>query len=93
MPLQAVRHSTPQDDPRRIIGLHVMNVSRGGVGAISQEFLPVSEPLTLFFPPLGPGRGRDAPAQVVHCQDRGDHFALGIAFEAPWPEREELRAD
>jgi len=93
MPLQAVRHTTPQNDPRRIVGLRVLNVSRGGVGAISQESIPVSEALTLFFPPLGPGRGRDAPGQVVHCQDCGDHFAVGIAFEEPWPEREELRAD
>jgi hypothetical protein len=93
MPLQAVRHTTSQNDPRRIVGLRVLNVSRGGVGAISQESIPVSEALTLFFPPLGPGRGRDAPGQVVHCQDCGDHFAVGIAFEEPWPEREELRAD
>jgi hypothetical protein len=93
MPLQAVRHNAPQNDPRRIIGLHVLNVSRGGVGAVAQDPLRPDETLTLFFPPLGPGRGRDTSGLVVHCKDCGDHFAVGIAFEAPWPDREEVRAD
>ena len=89
MPIQAVRRSTPPEDPHRLISLHVMNVSRGGVGAVSPELLGESEPVTLFFPPLGPGRGRDTPGQVVRCVDCGDHYAVGIAFESPWPDREE----
>jgi hypothetical protein len=69
----------------------VLNVSRGGVGAISQDSLSRREPLLLFFPPLGPGRGRDMTAQVVRCERCGDHYALGIAFETPWAEPEEPR--
>jgi hypothetical protein len=91
MPVQAVRRTTHESDPRRIVGLHVMNLSRGGVGAITQEDLAQQEPLVLFFPPLGPGRGFDTPGQVVRCERTGDHFAIGIAFEEPWPEREEAR--
>jgi len=93
MPLQAVRHNAPQDDPRRVVGLRVLNVSRGGVGAVAQDLLRPAETVTLFFPPLGPGRGRDAAGMVVHCKECGDHFAIGIAFEEPWSEREDVRAD
>jgi hypothetical protein len=92
MPVQAVRRQTPQDDPRRLIGLHVMNVSRGGVGAITQQPMDVQEPVLLFFPPLGPGRGRDMTGEVVRCDACEGHFALGIRFEEPWPEHEEIRA-
>jgi hypothetical protein len=55
--------------------------------------LEPEETLTLFFPPLGPGRGRDTPALVIHCQECGDHYAIGLAFQEPWPEREEIRTD
>lgn len=91
MPVQAIRRTAPPEDPHRLIGLHVLNVSRGGVGAISPAGLASSEPLVLFFPPLGPGRGRDTPGTVVRCEECGDHYAVGIAFQDPWPERDEAK--
>ena len=90
MPVQAVRADTPQDDPRRMVGLHVLDLSRGGVGAASQEAIKPAQPLVLFFPPVGPGRGRDTPGMVVRCQERGTHYAVGIAFEEPWSEHEDV---
>jgi hypothetical protein len=92
IPIHAVRRQTPENDPRRLIGLHILNVSQGGVGAVSQESLNHHEPLTLLFPPLGPGRGRDTAAQVIRCDRAGDCYAVGIAFEEPWPERDEAKA-
>lgn len=89
MPLQAVLRDAPQDHPNRVVGLHVLNLSRGGVGVASQAALPPSQPLILFFPPVGPGKGRDTVGQVVRCDACGDHYAIGIAFEEPWPELEE----
>jgi hypothetical protein len=86
MPVQAIRPVNPPEDPTRVIGLHVLNVSRGGIGAISQANLASEEPVVLFFPPLGPGRGRDTPGQVVRCEQCDDHYAVGIAFNEPWPE-------
>lgn len=91
MPIQAVRRAASPEDPRRLISLHLANMSRGGVGAVTCEQLAAGEPVTLFFPPLGPGKGRDAVGQVVRCLACGDHLAVGIAFESPWPEREEMR--
>jgi PilZ domain len=86
MPVQAIRPINPPEDPTRVIGLHVLNVSRGGVGAISQANLASEEPVVLFFPPLGPGRGRDTRGQVVRCEQCDDHYAVGIAFDEPWQE-------
>lgn len=92
IPIHAVRRETTESDPNRLIGLHVLNVSRGGVGAISQDPLQHREPLVLLFPPLGPGRGRDTHAYVIRCDRTGDCYAIGIAFTEPWPEREEAKA-
>jgi len=89
MPIHAVRLGSPEDDPHRLVGLHVLNVSRGGVGALAQEVFAEREPILLLFPPLGPGKGRDTPAQTVRCDRTGDCYAVGIAFQEPWPEREE----
>ena len=91
IPIHAVRHETPQNDPRRLLGLHILNVSLGGVGAVSQESLENREPLTLMFPPLGPGRGQDTVAKVIRCDRAGDGFAVGIAFEEPWPDQEDAK--
>lgn len=92
IPVHAVRREAPQSDPHRLVGLHILNVSQGGVGAVSQDALDHREPLLLLFPPLGPGRGRDTAAKVLRCQRTGDGYAVGIAFEEPWPEREEAKA-
>lgn len=91
IPVQAVRPDAPQDDPRRVIGLHILDLSRGGAGAASQEALEQDQALILLFPPVGSGKGRDTPGQVVRCDGRGSHYAVGIAFEEPWPEYEEIR--
>jgi hypothetical protein len=92
MPIQALRRTISEDNPGRIVGLHVADVSRGGVGAVSQEMLESREPLLLLFPPVGPGRGLDTPGQVVRCDRCADHYAVGIAFDRPWPDRDEIGA-
>ena len=85
IPIQAVRRRAQPGDPRRLIGLHVLNISRSGVGAMAQEPLEERESLMLFFPPMGSGRGHDTPAEVVHCTASGGRCSVGIAFEQPWP--------
>jgi len=92
IPVQAVLGDAVPGDPRRIVGLRVLNVSRGGVSATSQEPLAPSQTLTLFFPPVGSGKGRDTRGQVVRCDHLGDHYSVGISFEDPWPDPDEISA-
>jgi hypothetical protein len=73
------------------VGLHVLDVSRGGVGAVSQDPLEQTEPLLLFFPPMGAGRGSDVSGRVVRCNRNSDRFAVGIVFDNPWPNHEKPR--
>ncbi len=72
-----------------MLGLHIRNVSRGGIGAFSSEPLDRTESVLLFFPPLGARPGRDVEGQVVRCTRRDDRFDVGIVFDRPWPERDE----
>lgn len=86
MPVTAVRPHANENDPRRIVGLHVLNLSRGGLRAVTCEALDKQEEVVLFLPPLGTQMGRDATGQVVRCIARSDHYELGIAFRDPLPD-------
>ncbi|HUX00144.1 MAG: PilZ domain-containing protein [Phycisphaerae bacterium] len=88
VPVTAVRRNRPVEDRRHVISLHVLNVSRGGLGAMATDPLETKEPVVVFFPPMGPRKGRDTRGQVVRCEERGDRYAVGIAFDEPWPTRE-----
>lgn len=88
MPVTAVRPSASESDPRRVIGLHVLNLSRGGLRAVTREVLDKQEELVLFLPPLGAQMGQDTTGQVVRCVPRSDHYELGIAFRDPLPEND-----
>ncbi len=86
IPVEAVRRGLPQDDPNRVVGLHVTDVSRGGAGAVVHRPLPRAERLTLFFPPIGPAEADDTPGRVVRCENREDHWKVGIVFESSGPD-------
>ena len=88
VPATAVRRSTPLEDQRHVISLHVLNVSRGGLGALASDPLEEKESVVVFFPPMGPRKGRDTRGQVVRCVEESDRYAVGIAFDEPWPVRE-----
>ncbi len=90
MPVEAVRPHLPQGHPDRVMGLRITDVSRGGAGAMAHRPLPPAEPLTLFLPPLGSDRGRDARGRVVRCEDCQDHWTIGIAFEGQGRNRGEF---
>ena len=93
IPVQAVLRDALPEDSRRVVGLHVLDVSRGGARVASQQALTPAQPLTLFFPPVGPGKGRDTRGQVVRCDDLGDRYGVGIVFEEPWPDPDEISAN
>jgi len=94
VPVTAVRQGTAVGDYRHVVSLHVLNVSRGGLGAVASEPLEEREPLVIFFPPIGARKGRDTAGRVVRCvEQEADKFAVGIAFDKPWPEREFVGED
>jgi len=88
VPATAVRRSTPLEDQQHVVSLHVLNVSQGGIGALASDPLNEKEPVVVFFPPMGPRKGRDTRGQDVRCVEEGDRYSVGIAFEEPWPARE-----
>ena len=88
VPATAVRRSTPLEDQRHVVSLHVRNVSRGGLGALASDPLEEKESVVVFFPPMGPRKGRDTRGRVVRCVEQGERYAVGIAFDAPWPVHE-----
>ena len=88
LPASIVRRSASADHPKRVVGLRILDVSRGGVGAIAQEALREEEPVTVLFPPIGARKGIDTPGQVVQCCEHEDRFRVGIRFHDPWPEHE-----
>jgi hypothetical protein len=90
VPASAVRRRTSHDDPTRLVNVHILNVSRGGVGALVPEPFGTGEPVVVFFPPMGPRRGRDTHGRVVRCTESEGNYYVGIAFEAPWPEHEPI---
>ena len=89
MPVTAVRPRILDNDPRRVLGLHVKDFSRGGLGAIARERLQQEEALVLFLPPLGSAMGEDAAGQVVRCVPQNGYYELGIAFDRPLGEPDE----
>jgi len=93
IPVQAVLRDVPPEDPNHVVGLHVHDLSPAGAGAVAQRALPERQPLVLFFPPLGPGRGDDTRGQVVRCEECGDHWSVGIAFEEVPGETEAISAN
>ncbi len=88
LPVTVVRRNVPLEAQNRVLRLKVLDVSRGGVGAVSSEALETSEPVVVFFPPMGARRGRDTRGDVVRCQEAQDAYRVGIAFSDPWPEHE-----
>jgi len=92
MPVTAVRPQAHNGDPRRIVGLHVLNLSRGGLRAVACDLLDKHEELILFLPPMGTQGGHDATGRVVRCVPRSNHYELGIAFHDPLPEGEAVES-
>ncbi len=91
LPVTVVRQDTPLDSRDRVVRMHVLDVSRGGLLAASAEALDAREPVVVFFPPMGPRRGRDTHGRVVRCHEIQDKYRVGIEFHEPWPEHEAVR--
>lgn len=66
---------------KRICALELMNISDGGLGAVSQDPMEVDARITVFFPPHGPERGFEMSGRVVRCCQHDHGHEVGIRFD------------
>lgn len=69
------------DDPAKMLTLDLIDLSDGGIGAVSQEPLAVGSRITVFFPPHGAEPGFDLAGEVVRCHAKEDRHRIGIALD------------
>lgn len=70
-----------ESQQNKIASLTLKDISDGGLGAISQEPIPLKTRVTVFIPPHGPERGYDLYGQVVWCA-RGDKgYEVGVKLD------------
>ena len=78
----AVRGSdTEGHGAKRICSLELMNISDGGLGAVSKDPIDIDARITVFFPPHGPERGFDMCGRVVRCSQLDRGHEVGIRFD------------
>ncbi len=78
----AIRATSDQPDLRhRICPLQLLNLSDGGLAAISQEPVELNTSIAVFFPPHGPEPGFDVYGRVVRCRPREYGHEIAIEFD------------
>ncbi len=84
MHVVAVRREvqSPVEKPRTV-GLHVKDISKGGLCGVLGEQVSCDEELMLFIPPQGGRGGRDVCGRVLRCDQIETHYRVGIAFSDP----------
>ncbi len=63
---------------RRLCPLSLQNLSRHGIGAMSEHSLEVGSRISVILPPHGPDEGFDLKGSVVRCVERSDGHEIGI---------------
>ena len=80
MPLQAIRLDPDGGDP--IQHMEMIDISRGGVGALCRRAFYPGQRLVVKLP--APGMGvRSICGVIRRCSRQDDVFRLGIQFERP----------
>lgn len=74
--------SAGQEANKQIGSVQLYDMSAAGVGAWSQQRVPVGSRIAVFFPPHGSQRGFDRYGKVVRCEPDGNGgFDLGVELE------------
>lgn len=77
----AVINSDGPDGPHhRLSSLNLHDMSTTGMGALSQEELPINATVAVLFPPHGPERGFDMFGTIVRCSNKDGRHEIGIRF-------------
>lgn len=67
-------------DRNSIRSVQLQDMSDSGLGAISQDPLPVNSEIAIFLPPHGPDRGMDIYGVVVRCVPYEHGHLIGIKY-------------
>ena len=62
--------------------IHVIDISRGGLGAIAERPFYPGQRLVLCLPRTQEGGRRNINATVVRCRPRKDGYRIGLEFDA-----------
>jgi len=62
--------------------LHMQDISRGGLGAITQRGFYPGQRMVLSLPLSGQGGRRNIYARVVRCGQHEDGYRVGLEFDA-----------
>ncbi len=62
--------------------LEVLDISRGGIGALSDRSLYPGQRLIVRVPHSGDGEFRSINATVVRCRHRNEGYRVGLMFES-----------
>ena len=62
--------------------LHVMDVSRSGMGAVADRAFYPGQRVIVCLPMTDSSGRRDISATIVRCKHRGEGFHVGLEFEA-----------
>jgi hypothetical protein len=64
----------------RICSLQLVDISRGGLGAVSSEPIDVDTEIAIFFAPHGPEQPINYRGRVVRSSPRGAGAEIGVSF-------------
>lgn len=65
-----------------IRSVQLQDISDGGLGALSQDPMPVNSRIAVFLPPHGPDRGIDIYGVVVRCVPYAHGYLVGVKYES-----------
>lgn len=62
--------------------IHIVDVSQGGMGAVSDRAFYPGQRVLLHLPSTQDGGQRNIHATVVRCRHRNEGFRIGMQFDA-----------
>ena len=62
--------------------IHIIDISQGGMGAVSDRAFYPGQRVVLQLPQTAEGARRSIHATVVRCRHRQEGFHLGLQFDA-----------
>ena len=62
--------------------LYMLDISRGGMGAMSDRSFYKGQRVMLALPAMGPVRRRNVSATIVRCRHDSEGYRIGMSFDS-----------